>query len=303
MKKASFLVWVMLFLLGGIWGSSFILMKIGTRAFSTLEVSTLRIFFGGVLLIPFLPSIIRKYDKKILFWLFFTAMLGSGIPSLFYAYSAAHMDSNLNGVINSLTPLFTLLVGIVWLKYKTSKLSILGIVIGFFGVAILFSDKQITFNQSQYAIFPLLATVMYGINMNIVKVKLSHLPSFDILKGAFGMLGILYLPLIIYLGVLNDIQFSDASLFFWEISDIDIIQRSKSLFAMGILGFIGTLAASLVFYILLKRTNALFASANTYIIPLMSIFWGYMDGESITYIHFISIIVILIGVYLVSVKK
>ncbi|MCE2961902.1 MAG: DMT family transporter [Chitinophagales bacterium] len=298
--KISPIQWLTLILLGTIWGSSFILMKIGTRSFSTIELSVLRMFFGGCLALPFLFSILKKYDKKILFWMLVSSLLGSGIPSLFYAYSASRMDSNLNGVINSLTPLFTLIVGIIWLKYKTSLLSLIGIFIGFFGVLMLFTQKNTTFTQAQYAVFPLLATMMYGINMNIVKVKLSHLPSIDILKGVFGILGWLSLPIALYLGVLNDLDFSQCSFNFWVSNSDTTIQKMKSIEAMFILGFIGSFIASLVFYRLLKQTNALFASTNTYLIPLMSIFWGFMDGEMITWVHFASLLIILFGVYLVG---
>ena len=301
--KVSPIQWFTLFLLGAIWGSSFILMKIGTRSFSTFELSSLRMFFGGFLALPFLIPIFRKYDKSILFWMFVSAMLGSAIPSILFSYSASKMDSNLNGVINSLTPLFTLIVGIIWLRYKTSLLSLVGIGVGFFGVLMLFTQKQTTFTQAQYAIFPLLATMMYGVNMNIVKVKLSHLPSVDILKGIFGMLGWLYLPIIIYLGVFHDLDFSHFSFDFWIQDSAPSIQKMKSIEAMFILGVLGSFIASFVFYRLLKQTNALFASTNTYLIPLMSIFWGYMDGELITWIHFMSLFIILLGVYLVSLRK
>lgn len=260
-------------------------------------------FFGGFLALPFLFSILKKYDKKILFWMLVSALLGSGIPSLFYSYSASRMDSNLNGVINSLTPLFTLIVGIVWLKYKTSLLSLIGIFIGFFGVLMLFAQKNTTFAQAQYAIFPLLATMMYGVNMNIVKVKLSHLPSQDILKGIFGMLGWISLPIVLYLGVFKDLDISHFAINFWTPNPATSIQKMKSIEAMFILGVLGSFIASLVFYRLLKQTNALFASTNTYLIPLMSIFWGYMDGEMITWVHFMSLLIILFGVYIVSMRK
>lgn len=301
--KVSPAQWLTLFLLGAIWGSSFILMKIGTRSFTTFELSSLRMFFGGFLALPFLFSIIRQYDKSVLFWMLVSAMLGSAIPSILFSYSASKMDSNINGVINSLTPLFTLIIGIIWLRYKTSLLSLVGIGIGFFGVLMLFTQKQSTYTQAQYAIFPLLATMMYGVNMNIVKVKLSHLPSIDILKGVFGMLGWLYLPIAIYLGTFNELDFSQVSFDFWIHNADPTIQKMKALEAMIILGVLGSFIASLVFYRLIKQTNALFASTNTYLIPLMSIFWGYMDGELITWIHFISLLIILIGVYMVSMKK
>jgi len=279
-------------------------MKIATRAFSTFEVSSLRMFFAGILVLPFLGSILKKYDRKIIFWMLVSAMMGSAIPSLFYAYSASKMDSNLNGMINSLTPLFTMIVGIIWLRYKTNLLSLLGIFIGFFGVLILFAGKSTNYTQAQFAIFPLLATMMYGVNMNIVKVKLSHLPPRDILLGVFGILGGLYLPVVLYLGVLENLDIHKMSLAFWASNHADTTaQKMNSMEAMLILGVVGSLAASFVFYRLLKSTNALFASTNTYLIPLISIFWGYQDGEPISWAHFISLLIILLGVYLVSLRK
>lgn len=301
--KISPLQWITLLLLGCIWGSSFILMKIGTRAFNTMELSALRMFFGGFLVLPFLIPILRRYDKKIILWMFLSAMMGSAVPSIFYSYAASKMDSNLNGVINSMTPLFTLIIGIIWLRYKTSLISLIGIFTGFFGVMILFTQKNTTYTQAQYAIFPLLATIMYGFNMNLVKVKLSHLPSKDILTGVFGLIGWLYLPIILYLGVFKGFDFHKISLDFWTQSSDLTTQKMKSLEAMFILGFIGSLIASFVFYKLLQRTSALFASTNTYIIPLMSIFWGFVDGEAISWIHFLSLTIILLGVYLVSLKR
>ena len=301
--RESIIDWAVLIFIGCIWGSSFILMKIGARAYTTMGVSSLRMFFAGMTMIPFFFSIYRKFDKKTIFWMFVSAMLGSAIPSIFYAYSASKMDSNINGIINSLTPVFTMIVGMVWLKYKVSRWSIAGVMVGFLGIILLFLQRKTIFEQSQYAIFPLIATMMYGVNMNIVKVKLSHLDSIDILKGVFGILGILYIPLVIYLGVFSNIHFSSFSFEFWKSSPIADVQTMNSLTAMFLNGVVGSLMASLIFYFLLKRTNALFASMNTYIIPLMSIFWGYIDGESISWMHFVSLFIIMSGVYLVSKKK
>lgn len=278
-------------------------MKIGTRAFSTFELSSLRMFFGGALAIPLFYRIWKQYNIRTLGWMFVSALLGSAIPSIFYAYSASKIDSNINGVINSLTPLFTLLVGILWLKYTTSRLSILGIMIGFIGVSILFTQKNTTYSQVGYALYPLLATIMYGINMNIVKVKLSHLPSTDILLGVFGILGCLYLPMVIFLGVFENFHVQHLQIQFWQHYKDASVQKMASLEAMLLLGFVGSFLASLVFYRLLKQTNALFASTNTYLIPLMSIFWGFLDGEMISWVHFLSLLIILLGVYLVSLRK
>ena len=260
-------------------------------------------FFASIILLPFLLSIVQKYDRRIVFWMFFSALVGSTIPAFLYSFSASRMDSNINGVINSLTPIFTLVVGMIWLRNPTSKLSILGVVIGFIGVIILITQRQVSTEQNKFALFPLAATILYGINMNVVKVKLGHLPSTDILKGVFGFIALIFTPIIIYNGVLNDLDFSLWTPQFWIHSDIPDVQKMNSLTAIVFLGLIGTLFASWLFYLLMKSTNALFASMNTYLMPLMAIFWGWLDSEPIGWPHFISLFVILIGVYLVSKRK
>lgn len=254
-------------------------------------------------MIPFFYEIVRKYDLNIILWMFVSAMMGSGLPSFLYAYSASRMDSNINGVINSLTPIFTMIIGIVWMKYSISRLSLFGVFIGFLGVMLLITQKGISTHQTQYAMFPLLATMMYGVNMNIVKVKLSHLPSMDILKGIFSILGIIFTPIVFCLGIFHRHPLRWTNFYFWKPCLNIELQNLYSFIALFMLGCIGSLFASYIFYRLVKNTNALFSSMNTYLIPLMAIFWGWMDGESIGYMHFVSLIVILIGVYLVSKRK
>lgn len=302
-KKVSLQSWIILFMLGAIWGSSFILLKIGTRYYDTIEVASLRMFFSSVLVLPFFVSIIRRFDLKTLGWMFLSAILGSGIPAIFYAYAAGHLDSNINGVINSLTPIFTLLFGIGLFGGRIGRLSVLGILIGFVGVGLLLTQHSSVGGQPQYAIYPLLASVMYGCNMNIVKLKLSRLPSQDILSGVFGFIAIIYVPLVIYLGAFDRVSFDLLDLKFWEMSDITGVQQMRSLTALAIVGLVGSLFASWTFYILVKQTSALFASVNTYLIPLMAIYLGWLDGESIGWMHGVSLVLILTGVYLVGMKQ
>jgi len=302
-SKVGFINWFILFFLGAVWGSSFILLKIGTRHYSYTEAAAIRMFCAGAVMIPFFYEIWKRYDRKTIGWLAISAMLGSGIPSFLYAYSASKMDSNINGVINSLTPIFTLIVGVVWLRYRMSMLTVLGVVIGFIGVLLLFTQKGITIHQSRYAIFPLIATMMYGVNMNIVKVKLGHLPPMDILKGVFSILGIVFTPLILLWSVFRGLDIFQFSVRFWEISSSKDVQQIKSMTALLIVGAFGSLFASYLFYILVRNTNALFSSMNTYLIPLTAILWGWLDGEYIGWMHFVSLLVILLGVYLVSKRK
>lgn len=302
-KKHGIIGWVILFLLGGVWGSSFILMKISSRGLNSFEISAMRNFTAGIFLLPYYVLLFKKLDRTLWRWILTAALLGSGIPSVFYAYSSKYIDSNINGVINSLTPIFTLLVGIVWLKTKTSRLSHFGLFVGFFGVFILLASRGFEPKNMIIAILPLVSTLFYGINVNLIKEKLSHLSSIDILTAVFGTLCLFSIPILFYNHTFEGVKWSLFQLHFWTVSSDAIVQKHNSLLATMILGLIGTSLASFLFYYLLRRTSALFASMNTYLIPLMSIFWGFLDGESIGWMQFLSLIFILIGVYLVSKRK
>ena len=150
-KKQSLLSWFILFLLGAVWGSSFILMKIGSKSLGSVEIAALRNGIAGAFVLPFFLRSIKNYSKENWTFLILCALLGNGIPSIFYAYSSKYIDSNINGVINSLTPIFTLLIGVYFLKIKISKWSVLGVFIGFMGVFILFFSKD--FLQKIYGLY------------------------------------------------------------------------------------------------------------------------------------------------------
>jgi drug/metabolite transporter (DMT)-like permease len=301
--KIGLINWLVLFLLGAIWGSSFILMKIASRSLEPIEISALRMSFAGIfILVPFY-KLIKQTRLKTYLWIVLAALLGSGLPSILFALASSKIDSNINGVVNSLTPIFTLAFSILWLKQKTSKLSILGLFIGLFGVLLLIFQKGISSGNLQYAILPLLATAMYGLNINVVKEKLTQLPSMDILAGVFGTMIIIAVPYLIFKETLQPFSWNHLKFNFWSISENYTQQYTNAIVATVILGVFGSAFSSYIFYFLLKRTNALFSSMNTYLIPLMSIFWGFLDGESIGWIHLVSLVVILTGVWLVSKRR
>lgn len=277
-------------------------MKIASRSLDPLEIAALRMFFSGIFLLYPFYKLIQKINLKLYCWIIAAALFGSGLPSILFSFASSKIDSNINGVINSLTPIFTLMVSIIWLKQKTSKLSIVSLFIGLSGVLFLLFQRSMTAGNIQYALLPLIATAMYGFNINLVKEKLAQLTSMEILAGVFGSMFIIATPFLIYKGVFDSISWSNFQLNFWSKSEDNIQNYNNALVATFILGTLGSAFSSFIFYYLLKRTNALFSSMNTYLIPLMSIFWGFLDGELIGWIHFVSLIIILIGVWGVSKK-
>lgn len=301
--KVGLTNWLVLFLLGGIWGSSFILMKISSRSLEPIEIASLRMFFSGIFILYPFYKLIKTIRLKTYIWIFAAGLLGSGLPSILFSLAAGKIDSNINGVINSLTPIFTLVFSLIWLKQTTNKLSLLGLFIGLLGVLLLIFQRGFTEGNIEYAMLPLIATAMYGLNINMVKEKLSGLTSMEILAGVFGTMIILSFPFLIYKGTFEPFSFSHLRINFWSISPDYTQQYTNAVVATFILGTLGSAFSSFIFYFLLKRTNALFSSMNTYLIPLMSIFWGYLDGEPIGWIHFISLILILTGVWMVSKRR
>jgi drug/metabolite transporter (DMT)-like permease len=302
-KKQSLLSWFILFLLGAVWGSSFILMKIGSKSLGSVEIAALRNGIAGAFVLPFFLRSIKNYSKKNWTFLILCALLGNGIPSIFYAYSSKYIDSNINGVINSLTPIFTLLIGVYFLKIKISKWSVLGVFIGFMGVFILFFSKGFSSKNLWIVFLPLVSTAMYGTNTNLIKEKLSHLSSFQMLTGIFGVMAIPAMIYLVYAQIWHYIHWEYFSFKIWQTPINEMQKEMFSFSAIFLLGFMNSFLSSLLFYYFLRRTSAIFASMTTYLIPIMSIFWGFMDGEYIGWFHAMSLSLILLGVFMVSKRK
>ena len=302
-KNQDILNWFILFLLGFVWGSSFILMKIGAKVLDGFQIAAIRNSVAGLSVLPIFIYYFRKYSKKTLLFFVVCALLGNGIPSILYGFSAKLIDSNINGVINSLTPIFTLLFGIIIWKYQVSKWSILGTFVGFVGVFMLFFNKEFHLDKYWHIFLPLVSTVMYGANTNLVKKYLSHLPSIQMLAGVFGVMSIPALVYLIFSNTLAQIDFQYFNLHFWEYSNNPTIQFHNAFLSIFLLGFMNSLLSSLLFYYFLKRTTVIFAAMTTYLIPITSIFWGYVDHEAIGWLHLLSLATILSGVALVGRKK
>jgi drug/metabolite transporter (DMT)-like permease len=210
------------------------------------------------------------------------------------------MDSNVSGVINALTPIFTLIVGFVLFQKKPSKLAILGIFLGFLGVFMIIASRGFSSVNLIVAGLPLVSTFFYGINTNLMKEKIPHLTSIQMLSCFYGILFIPSIFFLMYNDTFRGVSLIDFSPCFWHVTGSLASQKMNSIVAVLTLGVVGTTATSLIFYFLLKRTNILFATMTTFLIPIVSLFWGYIDGELISLLQIISLITILSGVYLVS---
>jgi len=282
--------WFMLCLLAIIWGTSFILMKRGLLSFSHTQVAALRIFISFVLLIPFLYKRLRRVKRKHIKSLIVVGFSGNGIPAFLFTRAQTEVSSSIAGVLNSLTPLFALLLGLVIFKIEFKWHNLLGVFVGLAGaLSLIFYTSGFTFDvKNMYALLIILATIMYAFNVNEVKQKLADLDGITIAAVSFLFIG----PFAgIYL--LNS-DFTDA------INSPGLIRNFGCIF---LLALFSSVVATIMFNNLIKYTTALFASSTAYLIPIAAIIWGMLDGETLGLFQISSICLIMCGVYLVNINR
>ena len=288
--KHPAIAWVLFVILSVIWGSSFILIKKGLIYLGPEEVAALRITSASLVLAPFALSRIKQINKKNVTTLILVGFMGSLLPAFFFALAQTKLTSALTGIMNALTPFFTIIISVLFFSEKPDKRVYFGVMLGFLGTLFLISTRengQFTFNY--YAFFVVAATVLYGINANLIKHYLSLLKSLSIASLSLIMVG----PFaIVYLLFLTPF--------------LDHIHEPEVLIASGyivILGVFGTALALVLFNKIVQLTNAVFSTSVTYLIPIISIFWGFIDGEKLSLLQLISMLTIMVGIFISNSKK
>ena len=275
--------WVLLVLLSVIWGSSFILIKKSLEHFNPYEVGALRVLIAGIILLPLAILNIRKFPKKNLKWLILAAVTGNFIPMFLFPIAETEVSSSIAGIINSMMPIFVIIVGALLWKFQTSKRQVIGVIISFTGACILaFSGGE----GGEFKLIPilllLLATLFYAISTTTVKSKLSDVPAK--ILSAFVFSFVLILPSLIALvfaGFFNNLQVNSG---FWE-----------GLGFVSLLSIFGTGLAMMLNYKLLSVSTPLFASTVTLLMPVVAIIWGLLDGEKLTLMQGFGGVIILAG--------
>ena len=262
-------------------------MKEGLRAFTAYQVASLRMLSAGLILLPFALKAFKNIPTKKMGLVVLSGILGNFIPAYLFCIAETQIDSSLAGILNSLTPMFTIIVGVLFFNVQTNKVKIIGMIIGFIGLSFLLaSGKDVSFHNLSYASLVLLATLFYGINVNIIGRYMQNMGSLNIASVAFVFLIIPSVLILFFTGYF-DLQFSDP-----------IVMRS--LMASILLGIVGTSIATILFYYLVKRAGILFGSLVTYGIPVIAVAWGLLNGEYLNLIQVASLGLILIGVYIVN---
>ncbi len=290
-QKQQWISWLILFGLMLTWGSSFILMKMALLSFSGTEVGLLRVVITFLFLLPFSFRYIRKIERKYFWPLFISGIVGSVMPALLFAIAETRIESGLAGTLNSLTPLFTLLLGLAFYGFKTRWVNVLGVFIGLVGAAglMISSSGNHLGGDFWYSFLVVIASVCYAINVNLVKKYFSGLDSLQITVMTFLYIGI---PTLIYV-----LFFTRIPGLLWTHPDV-----WEGMGYLAILSIVGTGLALIAFNKLIKMSSPVFASSVTYVIPIVAIMWGVLDGERFTVIYFFWMLLILGGVFLVNAK-
>ena len=288
-SKSPLIIWLAIIGLALIWGSSFILVKKSLLAYSAMQVGALRIFSATLFFVPFFIQRRKHFLPGQWKYLLIAGLTGNMLPAILFSVAGQHLSSALSGMLNAFTPLFALIIGILFYAQKTNWKQIMGIILGLIGcIGLLVAGKGFDLDFNIHALWVVLATLLYGINMHIVKTHLSNLHPLTSTSGIFMMIGPIALSLLALSGFFS-VPVDEAHV--WPLIS-----------GIG-LGLLGSAIGMLVFNQIIKWTSAVIASSVTYLIPIVALAWGTLDGESIYLSQITFMIILLVGIYGINKSK
>ena len=288
-KKA--ISWIILITLSLVWGSSFMLMKQGLKAFSSDEVAGLRITIASAFMLPFLIKHYKIDLKTNLKGLLLMGVFGNLIPAFLFTKAETQISSSLTGMLNALTPMFTIMIGMIAFNHKITKSQIIGVLVGFVGAIALVAlgDNQEN-DQTKNIMYSLLvaaATLCYAISVNGIKAYLGHVNSLTATVWSFTIIG----PM--------------AAIYLFGFTDVVAHathhpEALRSLGFISILAIVGSALSVVVYNTLIKLSGTVFAASCTYLIPIVAIGWGLFDDEVINLFQVLAVIVIIAGIWMIN---
>ena len=267
------------------------MIKKGLTGLTPIQLGSLRVIVTTILIAPIGYQKIKKIPKEKLKWVAFSAFVGSFLPAYLFAFAETEISSSVTAVMVSLTPLFTLLISVIVFGEELLRKQVLGVIVGFLGIIVLINNELLESSFSLlYVMFVIIAAFCYAVNANVLKYKLPNIPALGIVFMSFLFM---FIPAFIIL-CFSDFPFADFA------SNPLIIE---SIIYIIILALFGTAIAKVLYIKLLAISTPVFSVSTTYLMPIIAIFWGLLDGESFQPIQFIGTLIILMGVYLVTKKK
>lgn len=278
-------------MLSFIWGSSFILIKRSLLGYTPLQVGGLRILFASVLLFILGFKSLKTLSKTDWKWITIAGLCSSFFPPFFFALAQMEISSGVTSILNSVAPLFTTLVGIALFGLSLKGKQVLGVLIGLLGTVVLIATgMENNVDQNYwYSFFIIFAALGYAFNINIIKKYLSHLTPLAVTTASFGVAFLPAVIILVYSGVFQQFVGNSA--------------MQEAVWYIMALAFLGTALANILFNKLIKLSSPVFAASVTYLIPLVAVLWGFLDGENISFLQLLGGLIILFGVWLVNRKK
>ena len=283
--------WLYLIVLSLVWGSSFILMKKALISISPIQVAALRTFFAAIFILIVGYKSLQKIKKRHWKYVLASALVGTFFPAFLFACAIKGIDSSIASILNSLTPFNTFIIGALVFGFTFKKSQFTGILIGLIGTLVLIV-KGADLNPDQYywyALLPIISSIGYAFNVNIIKKHLHDLDGLSITVGHFLLIIIPVLIILGYTGFFTEFELNS--------------ETKPALLYIIILSVLGTAIAKVIFNDLVHISSPIFASSVTYLIPIVAVIWGIVDGEKLSIIQLLAGGIILFGVWLVNKAK
>ncbi|CAA0145381.1 DMT family transporter [Tenacibaculum maritimum] len=283
--------WMYLLILSIVWGSSFILIKKSLQGVTPIQLGALRMLITAFFLLLIGFKSIKKIEKKHWKYVAYSAALGTFFPVFLFAFAIRGIDSAIVSILNSLTPFHTFIFGALVFGFSFKKKQFIGILLGLVGTLILiFKGAALHPDQNYwYALLIIIASIGYAFNVNIIKRYLYDLDALAITTGNFLLLIIPALLVLI---------FSNFFLTF-EMNQ----ETGEALGYIIILSVVGTGIAKVLFNKMVHLSSPIFAASVTYLIPVVAVIWGIIDGEKLSLLQLLAGGIILLGVYWVNKVK
>ena len=261
----------------------------GATIFSAPQVASLRILLASLSLLPFaLPFIKKLYYRKNLLPFLGVGLCGNLIPAFLFTYAETGISSGMAGMLNSFTPIFTLLVGLIIFRVPLKLIQVIGAAIGTVGIIllVLLGKSNVLSGNTEHILAVVTATFLYGLSLNLIKQRLSEFSPLEITSLTFTSILLPSLIAFIYFGTPSVIMTNP--------------EAGPAFFYISILGVIGTAMAVFLFNGIIKNSSALFASSVTYLIPIVAVIIGFYFSEEITWFQVGSMAIVLLGVFIVN---
>ncbi len=283
--------WIILTVLALTWGSSFILIKKSLEAFTPYQIGAIRVIVSGLLFMGIGFRAMKKMNRRTFWWMVLAGTIGNFVPMFLFPLAQTHVSISMAGILDSLVPVFVLVLGFIFFKIRSKAIQWAGALIGFIGAGTLlyFSASSSGDSEPAYAMLIVLATACYAGAALIINHKLRHVHAMELSASVFTVWMFPSLIIFLFSGIFHDFQNTPLQ---WESTGY-----------LAILSIIGTALAMLLYFRLIQTTSAVFASMVTYLLPLVAVFWGLMAGESLTVWYAFGGTLIILGISLVREKN